>query len=154
MKNKKFIKIFDLVTGIGMFIGGLLTIFTAIFLKGDGKLMLLSAIILCSASSFRTLINEENRPHNKDLEVLLNDERNIQINRIAESKALNFFSKLSSFTVTISMIVIYFFHNKDMLAPLSFDSSFWLGCIISLSVSSLALLIIKGHYINKYSQKM
>lgn len=154
MKNKKFIKVFDLITAIGMFVGGVSMLATAIFLKGDGKFMLFFGIIFCIFSFMRSLIKFENRPHKKDLDILLNDERNVQIRRIADSKALNFFGKLSNFVIIISMITLYFFHKDSMLEPITFNSSFWLGLIVALGVSSVALLIIKCYYVNKYSKEM
>lgn len=56
MKNKKIVKIFDFITGAGYFLGGLFMMFTAIFLKGNGAFMLLSAIIFCTFLFLRTFL--------------------------------------------------------------------------------------------------
>lgn len=86
--------------------------------------------------------------------MLINDERNVTIRQIANSKTLDFFSKLSSLTVIISMAFMYIFYKEEVALVNSFNFSFWLGCIISFSFSSIILLVIKCYYINKYSKKM
>lgn len=103
MKNKfaKFIDVLRILGSIGIIVG-------CIFPKTD--IALISGAFLLLLTPF--VPNFRNRPHKKQLNILLNDERFVKIETESDAKTLRFLQKILSFFIGLSFLVLLIIKNK------------------------------------------
>lgn len=141
--------IVSIIYGAGALIGAILMLISNIAGYGE-SLVMTGAIIMCLSVIPQAFTKKENFKHKKEMEVLLNDERHIEIVKLSTQEAYKVFSKISIVLFPILLILWWF----DILHWNFINKDFIMGFMLSLSFSVLCMEFIKIYYVVKYTKKI
>lgn len=114
---------------------------------GNHHIYLILIFFLCLIVTIRPSF--KNRPHKKELNVLLNDERHVKINTEAEAKTYRFLKKISCLLIGVSSLALLIAEKKlTDYQPLIYCFAYAIGSFMILG------FIVEIYYSVKISKQV